>query len=227
MSTAPALLSVQVGAPRALGREGAADPMDRPWVTGFFKEPVAGPVWVGRANVAGDGQADRVNHGGPDKAVLAYAAAHYDRWRPELGLPGMPFGGFGENFTVAGLTEQTVCVGDTYRVGGGDVRVQVSQPRQPCWKLGRRWRVKDLPNRVIENGRSGWYFRVLAEGPVEGGMPLELLDRPHPEWTVARANDVLYRGKSDRPATRALAECPVLSADWRSYLAARLAKADE
>ena len=219
----PSLLSIQVGMPRTLGHETAPDPMDRPWTTGFFKRPVSGPVHVGRTNVAGDGQADLHNHGGPEKAILAYAAAHYDPWRRELNIPGMPHGGFGENLTVSDLAEQEVCVGDTYRIGD-QVLVQVSQPRQPCWKLGRRWRLKDLPNRVIQTGRSGWYFRVLTEGVVERGMSLVLLDRPHPRWTVARANEVLYRGKDDREATLALAQCPLLSNDWRNYLAARTGK---
>jgi MOSC domain-containing protein YiiM len=221
----PVLLSVQIGQPRTHGREGAADPMDQPWTSGFFKAPVAGPVHVGRTNVAGDGQADLHNHGGPDKAVLAYAAAHYDGWRRELNLPDMPYGGFGENFSVSGLTEPDVCVGDTYRIGDV-VLVQVSQPRQPCWKLGRRWRLEDLPRRVIENGRSGWYFRVLQEGVVESGMPIVLQDRPHPEWTIARANDVLYRGKDDPRATLALAQCPLLSLGWRNHLRARVARVD-
>jgi MOSC domain-containing protein YiiM len=224
MSTPATLLSVQVGQPRTYGYAGAADPMDRPWASGFFKRPVAGPVHVGRTNVAGDGQADLRNHGGPDKSVLAYAAAHYDLWRRELGLPDMPYGGFGENFTVSGLTEPEVCVGDTYRIGDR-VLVQVSQPRQPCWKLGRRWRLADLPGRVVENGRSGWYFRVLHEGIVEAGMPLVLRDRPHPQWTVARANDVLYRGTDDPRATLALAGCPLLSHGWRDYLRSRVANA--
>jgi MOSC domain-containing protein YiiM len=91
----PLLLSIQVGRPRAYGREGADDPMDRPWQTGFFKEPVEGSRWLGQTNLAGDGQADLVNHGGPDKAVLCYAAAHYPGWRSELAKPDLPHGAFG------------------------------------------------------------------------------------------------------------------------------------
>ena len=218
---APRLLSIQVGLPRTIGIEGAADPMDRPWTSGFFKGPVAGPVRLRRLGVEGDGQADHVNHGGPDKAALLYAAGHYPGWREELGIAEMPFGAFGENLTIAGMAEPDACIGDTYAIG--PARVQVSQPRQPCWKLARRWRLKDLPARVVANGRSGWYVRVLEGGTIEAGMPVELLDRPNAEWTVARAAHVMHHQKKDREAAAALAACPLLSDEWREPLLDRVA----
>jgi len=216
----PLLLSIQISPPRNFGIPDAAEPMDRPWTTGYFKEPIADPVHLTRTGLAGDGQADLVNHGGPDKAVLTYAAAHYEAWQREWNLAEMLFGGFGENFTIAGLTEAYVCIGDVYMVG--DAKVQVSQPRQPCWKTARRWRLKELPKRVIETGRSGWYFRVLAEGIVEAGLSVELVERPCPSWSVARTNDVFYRGQNNREATAELAALPLLSLTWREHLLNRL-----
>jgi MOSC domain-containing protein YiiM len=221
--TTPHIVSVQVGLPRSLGTADAADPMDRPWTTGFFKEPVAGPVVVGPTGLNGDGQADLVNHGGPNKAVLAYAAAHYPGWREELGRDDLPYGGFGENLTLAGLDESAVCVGDVW--AAGDVLFEVSQPRQPCWKLARRWRVKDLALCVQRNGRSGWYFRVLRPGELSANVPLVLRDRPAPEWTVARANRLMHHDKHDLAAAAALLAVPALSASWRAALSGRLAKA--
>jgi MOSC domain-containing protein YiiM len=219
-SAAPTLLSIQVGQPREYGTEGAADPMDRPWETSFFKAPVEGPVWVGKTNVRGDAQADLRVHGGPDKAVMAYAAAHYPLWREELGVE-MPFGGFGENFTVAGQDESSVCIGDVYAVGGA--RLQVSQPRGPCWKIARRWRIRDLSARVQATGRTGWYLRVLEEGEVEAGMPIRLVERPHSGWTVARANHALYDRPFDRVAMLKLAACPALASATREWLLYRAA----
>jgi MOSC domain-containing protein YiiM len=217
---APRILSLHVGLPVALGTEGAADPMDRPWTTGFLKHPVDGPLWLGVTNLAGDGQADRRHHGGPDKAVCVYPAAHYPFWRAALGLP-LPFGAFGENVALAAMDERGVSIGDVFAVGGA--RVQVTQPRQPCWKLARRWRVRDLAARVQETGFTGWYFRVLEEGEVRAGLPLVRLDRPYAAWTVARANEVMHRRRDDRDAAAALAACPALSESWRHTLTVRAA----
>lgn len=216
----PVLRSVQVGLPRQCGEDGATDPMERLWTTGFYKEPVVGPVHVGRVNIVGDGQADLVNHGGPDKAVCVYPADHYPYWRDALNLPALTFGAFGENFTVEGLTEAAVCIGDIWRIDG--VTLQVSQPRQPCWKLARRWRVKTLALQVQQTGRTGWYFRVLEEGIVLAGSPLILVHRPHPEWTVEQANWVMHHDKDDVQAAAELAGMPLLSASWRATLARRL-----
>jgi MOSC domain-containing protein YiiM len=215
----PVLVSIQVGMPQTRGAEGATDPMDRPWTSGFVKEPVHGPVCVGLTHLDGDGQADLRVHGGPDKAVLAYSVEHYPLWREELGISEFPYGAFGENFTITGLDERTVCLGDVWQVG--EVRLEVSQPRQPCWKLARRWRRPDLPHRVIENGRSGWYFRVLAEGSVEAGQAMTLLGRPFPKWTIAEVADVLLHRRDDVHAAAELAAVTALAATWRAALTRR------
>ncbi len=221
----PTLVSIQIGLPAEHGSAGAADPMDRPWTTGFFKRPAVEPLFLRKTNLDGDGQADLVNHGGSDKAVCCYPALHYDGWRIELGLPEMPFGAFGENFTINGLAEADVCIGDVYRLGA--VLVQVSQPRQPCWKLARRWRVKDFALRVQQSGRTGWYFRVLAEGVVAPGMPLSLVERPAPQWTVERANMVMHHEKSDRALAAELASVASLSMSWKQTLTNRAEKGVE
>lgn len=218
--TAARVESVLVGRPRWHGVPGATDPFDRPFATGFWKEPVAGPVAVRFTNLDGDGQADLANHGGADKAVLAYAAAHYPDWRAELGVADLPHGGFGENLTVAGWVEADVCVGDVWRVG--TAVLAVSQPRQPCWKLARRWRLKDLPARVVESGRCGWYLRVVEEGTVQAGQGVALAEHPRPDWTIRRAHRAMYFGKADREETAALAAVPELSLAWREELLRRL-----
>jgi MOSC domain-containing protein YiiM len=220
MNRETVLLAVHVGLPRQLGAEGASEPMERLWTTGFIKEPVAGPVRLGVTNLEGDGQADLVHHGGPDKAVLAYAAEHYDAWRQELALPDLPLAAFGENFTIAGQSEASVCIGDVWQVG--DTLLQVSQPRQPCWKLARRWRIKTLALRVQETGRTGWYLRVLQVGIVEAGMPLELRERPHATWTVQRANQIMHVDKSDLRLAGELAELPELAPNWKATLRRRV-----
>ncbi|KKD35850.1 MOSC domain-containing protein [Limnoraphis robusta] len=212
----PQLDSIQVGLPQQIGIEEATDPMDRPWSTGFFKESVQGLIWLGKTHLVGDGQADLKNHGGVDKAVLGYAADHYPWWKNCLNKINFPYGAFGENFTISGQTETSVCIGDVYQVG--EAEIQVSQPRKPCWKLSRRWRIEDLALQVQKTGRTGWYFRVLKEGFVEPGLPLILSDRPFSEWTVAQANDIMYNRCCDSYVKSQLATCPLLSANWQEKL---------
>lgn len=195
------------------------DTQNRPnsqWTTGFFKKPIEGLIWLGKYNLSGDGQADLKYHGGLEKAVLAYSADHYPSWSIELGNLELPYGAFGENFTVSGLTEETVCIGDTYAVG--EAHLQISQPRQPCWKISRRWGIDDLEARVKITGRTGWYFRVLKEGYIEPGLPLILLDRPFPHWNIAYTYRTMLRRDEDPHAAIQLASCPLLSANWRSML---------
>lgn len=218
----PQILSIQVGLPRSLGVAGASDPMDRPWSTGFFKEPIQGTIWLGQTNLVGDGQADLKNHGGPEKAMLAYAAEHYSFWRRTLNLPDLPYGAFGENFTVADQTEASVCIGDVYDIGAA--QVQVSQPRQPCWKLSRRWRIRNLALQVQTTGQTGWYFRVVKQGMVEAGMELVLRDRPFPQWTVARANQIMHYELKNRELAAELGNCPLLASNWQRTLLNRAAK---
>lgn len=214
------LLSLQVGLPRLLGKPGTNDPSERLWSTGIFKEPVTGPVWLGRTNLTGDGQADLTVHGGPDKAVLVYSAEHYSAWRAELKRDDFTFGAFGENFTIAGLDEDKVCVGDIYEIG--ESRVQVSQPRQPCWKLARKWNLPRLPARVVATGRSGWYLRVLREGHVAVNQPVTLVAREFPNWTIQRVSEIIYNLEENREEAARLAQCEALAEGLRCHLAERI-----
>lgn len=218
----PTLASLQIGKAQQLGIPGAREPMDKPWVSGFYKEPVTVPVELSLFNLAGDEQADLENHGGRDKAICCYAVEHYPSWREALELPELPYGAFGENFTFDGTNEETICLGDQFTIG--TATVEVSQPRQPCWKLGRRWRIKELPAVVIETGRTGWYFRVLQPGIVQAGQEITRIARPYPDWSIARANEVFYRGKHDADASEALAAVPALAESWREHLHSRAAK---
>jgi MOSC domain-containing protein YiiM len=212
----PKILSIQVGLPAVHGTPGAEDPLDQPWRTGFYKSPVAGPVWLGRTNLVGDGQANLRAHGGPDKAVLGYAASHYPIWREELNKPDLAYGSFAENFTIEHLDESSVCLGDVYAIA--DARVEVSQPRQPCENITHRWKIRGLTQRVEQTGRHGWYMRVLTEGEVAAGLPIELLERPYPEWTIARAFEAMRRRSADREEAVRLRGVPTLSASWRQTL---------
>lgn len=181
------------------------------------KLPVAHAVAVGPLGLAGDEQADRTVHGGVDKAIHHYPADHYDWWRGQLGAVPLldTAGAFGENISTSGLDEQTVCLGDRFRLG--TALVEVSQARQPCWKLDHRFGAKGVMAAVVKTRRTGWYYRVLEPGRVRAGDTLELLERPHPDWPLASLFGLLIGGEAkDRPADlRALRDVPVLAETWK------------
>ncbi|MBS1825204.1 MAG: MOSC domain-containing protein [Acidobacteria bacterium] len=192
------------------------------WRTATYKDPVQGEVFLGTEGFEGDQQADRRYHGGPDKAALVYSHDHYAPWHAELFPDPLPAGAFGENILVAGLREGDVCVGDVYELG--QAKVQVSQPRQPCGKQARRWGIPDLVQQINRRGWTGWYLRVLREGHVQAGDRFELVERPHPEWVVTRAHDVMHFRKKDADAAAELASCPALSEEWVKELRLRVEK---
>jgi MOSC domain-containing protein YiiM len=207
------IVSVQVGMPQRLGDPTSTDAAESLWFTSIFKSKVDGPVRLDKRNLAGDAQADLRVHGGPDKAVYAYCAEHYPKWRKELGIPEFEFGALGENFTVTGADEDGVCIGDVHEIGSA--RLQVSQPRSPCWKLARKWQRSDLPKRLVMTGRSGWYYRVLQEGIVETGNELRLVERPLPDWTIRRVCNVTYGIDRNDGDLRALERLDLLASQWK------------
>ncbi len=208
------ILSLQVGRPAAHVSE-LEDGQDAAWVSGIWKFPVEGRLRLDRGSLDGDAQADLKNHGGPDKAVCCYPGEHYPDWRAALGKSEAesPFGAFGENWTLAGMTEDATCIGDTYAVG--TACVQVSQPRMPCWKLGRRWERPGLPLEVSGSGRTGYYLRVLEPGEIGAGDALTLIERPTPDWPVARVNRAMYVDKDDAELADTLSRLPLLAEAWR------------
>jgi len=219
MTTAGVLRSVQVGTPHRYDNASAGDRLGRRWETSFFRAPSAQPRWLYTTHLDGNAQADTKNHGTPNQAVLLYAATHYPVWQEELGRPEIGPGGFGENFTVDGLTEETACIGDTYAVG--EALIQVTGPRYPCTKIERRWGIAGLTARVAETGRSGWYCRVLREGLVEPGLPIAVVERPYPQWTVALVNSFGHSRNKDIETARALAACPLLPEWWGQLVVRR------
>ncbi|MBR2174998.1 MOSC domain-containing protein [Sphingopyxis sp.] len=181
------------------------------------KLPVAELVAVGPMGLAGDEQADRTVHGGIDKAIHHYPADHYDWWRgylddaPLLDAPGA----FGENISTTGLDEGNVFLGDRFRLG--TALVEVTQARQPCWKLDHRFQAKGVMAQVVKTRRTGWYYRVLEPGHVRVGDALDLVERPYPEWPLASLFALLIGGEAkDRLADlRALRDVPVLAETWK------------
>jgi MOSC domain-containing protein YiiM len=206
------LVQVRVGRVRKY----AADPRSgEEWTSAIGKMPVSGPVVVSDMGIDGDQQADRINHGGLDKAILCYPREHYAKWAGALGSDAPETGTLGENFEIEGASEKDVCVGDVFQIGG--VMVQISQPRQPCWKPAMLHGLPNLTALILKTGRTGWYLRVLQGGSLVAPQPLLLRERPHAEWNVARATRVMHFERD--PAMRAdLAGLTALSESWKSAL---------
>jgi MOSC domain-containing protein YiiM len=202
-----ALVSVQVGGIAPLGPDGVA--------SAFVKRPVAGPIAVARLGLAGDQQADPAVHGGPEKAVYGYAMTNYSPWHqdfPEHAPLWVP-GGVGENLTIDGIDEADVHIGDVVRIGGATL--QVTQPRQPCYKFALRFSDKRMPKAMVRNGRSGWYYRILEGGTLETGDRVDLLERPNPGWPIARFNRFITMKAPAAEDYAEIAGLSGLSAGWR------------
>ena len=186
------LLSVNVSLPRGVPHLG------KTVSTGIFKEPVSGRIMLRMLHLEGDGQADRENHGGIYKAVYAYSIEHYEHWKRELGRTDFIPGQFGENFTVQGMGEDDVHIGDVFRLGGA--LVQVTQPRAPCYKLGLKMGMPRFPKLFLVSGRVGFYLRVLEEGEVGAGDVIERVRVDPERMTVSEMNRLLYITPNDRQA---------------------------
>ena len=170
------VLSVNVGLPRKVLFNG------QPITTAIFKDPVKGPVMLRKINLAGDKQADLTVHGGVDKAVYSYPVEHYDYWRKQYPNIDIIWGMFGENFTTAGLMEDTVNIGDQIQIGSA--KLVAAQPRMPCYKLGVRFGFMEIIRRFLSSGRPGIYFKVLKQGEVNTGDKIEIIERDKNNVTV-------------------------------------------
>ena len=208
------IVSVNVGQPRKVIWR------DQEVVTGIFKSPVEGPVMVRRLNLEGDRQADLENHGGRNKAVYAYPAGHYPAWRKELPNLELPWGAFGENFTVEGLKEEEVCIGDEFRFG--HAVLAVTQPRVPCYKLGIRMGRDDMVKLFLQSNRPGVYFRVVEEGLVTNGDLVERIKKASDCITVMEINRAFAHGRENISLMRQLVRHPLLPEGFRDHFLSQL-----
>jgi len=207
------LVSLNVGKPRPLIQRNKSVP------SAIFKSPVLGSLQLGGTGLEGDAQANLEDHGGPEKAVCVYPLEHYRYWAARLGRELGP-GAFGENFSTEKTLEPDVWIGDVYRVGSATV--QVSQPRQPCFKLAARHGVKELALWAQEAGFTGFYLRCLESGEVRAGDDIVLLERPTQSVNIAEANRVMHHDKHDAVGIERLLGIPELSVSWRRTLEKRL-----
>jgi MOSC domain-containing protein YiiM len=210
------LLSLRAGPVAPLGPAGVPSAMR--------KVAIDGRAMIDATGIAGDAQADRVHHGGPDKALHLYPAEHYADWRRELPAQARHFeiGAFGENLATRGAREADLCLGDVFTLG--EAIVQVSQGRQPCAKLNLRFERDDMVERVRATRRAGVYFRVLLAGPAAAGEPMRLIERPAPDWPLTRVWGALFESPARRADLEVLAASELLGVSWRERAGRRLAE---
>src|SRR3954453_3025391 len=204
--TAGRLLSLNVGVPRDIEWDG------RSVRTAVYKDAVEGRRMARRLNVAGDDQGDKAGHGGPNRAVFVYQLDSYRYWEQELGRDDFIYGQFGENFTVEGLADDEVCIGDRYRIG--EALFEVTQPRVTCYRVGIRMNEPAMPSLLVAHHRPGFYCRVLEEGLVEAGDEIvKVADGPE-QVTVAQIDALLYLPNKSRDLLERALRIPALSEGW-------------
>lgn len=212
------LVSVNVGMPKNVQWR------DKTIYTGIWKAPIDGPVMVRRLNVDGDGQGDLAGHGGEQRAVMVYQTEAYDFWKAYLGRDDLQPGHFGENFTVTGLADDDVCIGDRYRIG--DAQFEVTQPRVTCFRVGIRLDEPDMPNLLVSQHRPGFYFRVITEGQVRAGDDIVRTRRGRHELSVADVDALLYLPDRGVETLRKAIDVPALSPGWQQSFHELLAAHD-
>ena len=205
-----ALLSLNVGLPKNVAWRG------RTVHTGIWKQPVSGPRMARRLNIDGDGQGDLNGHGGENRAVLVYQADSYRHWRDHFGRDDIEFGAFGENFTVDGLADDEVCIGDRYRIGQAEF--EVTQPRVTCFRVGMRLGEPDMAALLVAHHRPGFYLRVLTEGQVQAGDEIEKVSEGPERMTVAEIDGLLYLPHRKTAALRRALRIPALSPGWQASI---------
>ena len=210
------LVAVNVGQPQMLTGTARGDVL-----SGIHKRPVDGPVTVRRLNVDGDTQADPVNHGGPDAAVYVYALEDYGYWRAELNRE-LPYGTFGENFTVEGASSDVMCFGDVWQVGG--VVLQVTEPRSPCYKLEHKMGIRHFAAKFRRSGRVGFYNRVLQEGEAQAGDEAKVIERRPAGLSIRLLSDVRHAAHVSREDVERVLATDDLPAAQRGHAMKRLAR---
>ena len=201
------LVSVNVGMPKDVDWQG------KTVHTGIWKTPIHGAVMVRRLNIDGDGQGDLAGHGGEQRAVMVYQTDAYDYWKNYLRRDDLQPGHFGENFTVDGLSDREVCIGDRYRIG--EAEFEVTQPRVTCFRVGMRLGEPEMPSLLVSHHRPGFYFRVLTEGRVQAGDEIVRTRRGRHELSVADVDALLYLPDRDMDQLRKIVEVPALSPGWQ------------
>ncbi|MGG7049040.1 MULTISPECIES: MOSC domain-containing protein [unclassified Campylobacter] len=185
------LKALLLGEVKNYGDENSKNPLNKPWVSAIFKVAQEGEIFANTLGFVGDNVADTLHHGGAEKAIFANSLQNYSEWEKFLGLKNLAYGAMGENLTIDGLCEDSVCVGDIHEIGS--LVLQVSQPRKPCSKLSKRWDNPDMTAYIAKSGLSGWYYRVLNEGSCKAGDEVKVVQKDSVGMSIAEINRLFHQ----------------------------------
>ncbi len=213
------LLSLQVGKAKGYGDKQSHEFLTKYWESGSFKEPISERLWAGKLGLEGDEVADKVHHGGEDKAIFANSYENYKEWSEFLERE-ISFGALSENLTISGLHESSVCLGDIHKIGSAIL--QVSQPRKPCWKISKRWNNKKFTHEIYATGLTGWYYRVIEEGFIKAGDEIVLLSREAEQVSILDANMAFANPIMHRDILEKILSIPSLAPSYRASIEKRI-----
>lgn len=202
------LLSINVSKPKPIQYDG------KTIRTGIFKEPVSGTVMLREKNIDGDGQGDLRVHGGTYKAIYGYPFEHYTHWQQELQRDDLTYGQFGENLTLEGLLEEKVRIGDVFQIGS-TVKLQITQPRVPCFKLAYKMGLPEFPKQFLESRRVGFYFRVLEEGEITAGDTIACVETASESMSVTEIVNLRYFDRDNHEKVAQARKLRALSPSWK------------
>jgi MOSC domain-containing protein YiiM len=210
------VVSIQVGEVITIGNKNSKDITSKEYTTASYKKPIDKLFDVTKLSIIGDSVADTIHHGGVDKAVFANSLNNYNHWKSWLKQDNIPYGALGENLTIDTIDEQTVCIGDIHQIG--TVKLQVSQPRQPCWKISRRWEHKDFMQEIYTSGLTGWYYRVLEEGSFKADDSVKYLGGIDTKITIIEANKAMRDQNKYSDLVDTLLGIKELAQAWKNSL---------
>ncbi|MEA3554685.1 MAG: MOSC domain-containing protein, partial [Campylobacterota bacterium] len=216
MDTIAKILSVQVGKVVTSGNKNSSEFLSKEYTTASIKNPVNTKVEVTKLSIVEDSVADTVHHGGVHKAVFANSINNYNHWKEFLNKDELPYGALGENLTFDTIDESDVCIGDIHKIGSATM--QVSQPRQPCWKISRRWEHNDFMQEIYNSGKTGWYYRVLEEGSFQVNDKVELVSQLETKITILEANKTLRDVSLNIKTANKLLDMECLAPAWLKSL---------
>lgn len=215
------VLSVQVGRAKTYGDARSKDFLEKEWVSASFKEVSQVPLFASFSGLAGDEVADKMHHGGIDKAIFANSYENYAHWASFLEVESLPYGALAENLTIQGLHESNVSLGDIHQIG--TAILQVSQPRKPCWKISRRWNHKAFTNEIFTSGFTGWYYKVLQEGIIGSNNDVRVIrQKKTPQISILEANNAFREPEKYRQILETILNIPSLASSYQESVAKRL-----